>query len=537
MASLRDRYQLGPRIGGGGMAEVFEAALVGAEGFTRPVAVKRMLPALSADARFGGLFVNEARLAALLHHPNIASVLDFDRDDDGRYFLVMELIRGVDLRRLTATGRVPLEVALHVAVEILRGLAHAHELDDGGQVLGVLHRDVSPHNVMLSWDGAVKLVDFGIARAAASNEEWRRTTGLRGKVAYMSPEQARGEALDHRSDQFAAGIITHELLTGRRVFEGATDPEILARLMTQPIPRPRVVAPDVPPAADAVVMRMLERDRDSRYSTTAEALDAILACPAVSARGGLALRAVLRERFVAEAPQRRGDSGPLPREEHGATTPVPAPVPAPPVALPLVTLSSHRPTAAPVWPAEAPPWLRVRAPLLIATAVAVVAAVTALVVRGTDSDRLVASDQAQSPSRTDTSPGPIPSQNPLLESIPGGHPFPDPTANPNAPPDPTTNPPPIPGPISNQSPTSTAKPISTRAQSTAPRRRGRLVVRVDPWAEVTVDGRARGTTALVLSLDEGDHTVVLTNAELGRRERVPVKILPDHEVAIDRRWR
>src|SRR5262249_29706355 len=144
----RQRYQLGGRIGGGGMAEVFEATLVGAEGFLRPVAVKRIQPSFSSDATFGQMFVNEARIASLLHHPTIAAVLDFDRDEEGRYFLVMELIRGVDLRRLMDTGPPPIPIAVHIAAEMLRGLAYAHELEHEGRRLGIVHRDISPHNVM-----------------------------------------------------------------------------------------------------------------------------------------------------------------------------------------------------------------------------------------------------------------------------------------------------------------------------------------------------------------------------------------------------
>src|SRR5512135_3034453 len=137
------------------MAEVYEATALGAEGFARPVAIKRMLPALSLDPAFGQMFVNEARIASLLHHENIVSVLDFDRDAENRYFLVMELVQGVDLRRLASSGPLPWGVI-------------AHLLEAGGRALRIVHRDVSPHNVMISWDGAVKVVDFGIAKALAA---------------------------------------------------------------------------------------------------------------------------------------------------------------------------------------------------------------------------------------------------------------------------------------------------------------------------------------------------------------------------------
>src|SRR5262249_14332448 len=152
-------------IGGGGMAEVFEATAHGAEGFARPVAIKRMLPALSLDPAFGQMFVNEARIASLLHHENIVSVLDFDRAPANRLFIVMELVRGVDLRKLAASGPLPWSVIVFILAEVLNGLGYAHELESGGRPLRIVHRDVSPHNVMVSWDGAIKVVDFGIAKA------------------------------------------------------------------------------------------------------------------------------------------------------------------------------------------------------------------------------------------------------------------------------------------------------------------------------------------------------------------------------------
>ena len=305
------RYQLSGRIGGGGMAEVFEATLVGAEGFARPVAVKRIQPSLSSDATFGQMFVNEARIASLLHHPNIAAVLDFDRDEDGRYFLVMELIRGVDLRQLMDTGLVPPRIAVHIAAEILRGLDYAHELEHAGRRLGIVHRDISPHNVMVSWDGAIKVVDFGIAKAMAETGV-SRGGAVKGKVAYMSPEQANAFELDGRTDVFAVGVVLHEMLVGDRLFRGSTEPEILARLLTQPIPHPAELAPHTPLDLDVVVMRMLERDRDARYPTAHAAREALLGTSAISPRAGLELEEVLVARFPAQTRRRRGEAASAP---------------------------------------------------------------------------------------------------------------------------------------------------------------------------------------------------------------------------------
>jgi len=298
-----ERYQLVARIGGGGMAEVFEAALVGAEGFVRPVALKRIQPSFSSDPKFGRMFVNEARIASLLHHANIAAVIDFDRDEEGRYFLVMELIRGVDLRRLMDTDVIPTGIAVYIAAEMLRGLDHAHELEQNGRRLGIVHRDISPHNVMISWDGAIKLVDFGIAKAVAATGASRAGT-IKGKIAYMSPEQARAHEVDGRTDVFAVGVVLHEMLTCERLFRGETDAETLARVLAQPIPRPSELSPGTPADLDVAVMGMLTRDRDARFPSAHAALEALLATSATSLRAGLELEQLLAARFPGEAPRR-----------------------------------------------------------------------------------------------------------------------------------------------------------------------------------------------------------------------------------------
>ena len=181
------------------MAEVYLARTVGAEGFTRDVALKRVIAGYSANADFAQMFVAEASLSSRLRHPNIVAVWDFDRDDDGAFFLVMELVEGRDLDALMSTGRLPLPVILYVIGEVLRGLGYAHNLPFGVDgVRGMVHRDVSPHNVLLSWEGEVKVSDFGIAKAREASEA-TASVFIKGKPAYMSPEQANGERLDGRS--------------------------------------------------------------------------------------------------------------------------------------------------------------------------------------------------------------------------------------------------------------------------------------------------------------------------------------------------
>jgi serine/threonine-protein kinase len=298
------KYKLGDRLGGGGMAEVFRATLVGAEGFARPMAIKRVLPGYSSDQMFADMLKTEARIASLLTHPNIVSVFDFDRDDEDRLFLVMELVEGKNLAELIATGRPPLSIAAFVTAEVLRALAFAHALEHQGRPMFIVHRDVSPHNVLVAWSGAVKLSDFGIAKAAATTQV-TKTGVVKGKSAYLSPEQAMCKDLDGRSDLFAAGIMLHEMLTGARLFgvkSGAQDAVIVHRVLTMPIVSPRAENPEVSEALAAVCLKLLERDRDVRFQTADQALEALLACPEMSKRGELEVAELLLARFPDQAP-------------------------------------------------------------------------------------------------------------------------------------------------------------------------------------------------------------------------------------------
>lgn len=283
------------------MAEVYRAMLRGAEGFERAVAIKRVLPGLSSDASFGEMFVREARLASQLNHPNIATVHDFDRDDDGCLFIVMELVDGKDLRSLSRSGELPIPIVTHVVAELLRALDYAHSLEHEGQPMRLVHRDVTPHNVLISWQGAVKLTDFGIARAFAESP-LTNTGVVKGKAAYLSPEQARADGeIDGRSDLFAVGVILHELLSGDRLFgvsKGAPDMVVVRRVLKMDIPPLENVSPEL----QAVANRLLERDRDKRYPYAKAALEELLGCPEISARAPLDLAALMVSRFPQDAP-------------------------------------------------------------------------------------------------------------------------------------------------------------------------------------------------------------------------------------------
>jgi serine/threonine protein kinase len=339
---LNGKYVLERRLGGGGMAEVFLARTVGAEGFERKVAVKRVLDELSRDPRFAGLFIAEAQLGARLGHPNLVSVLDFDRDADGRLFLVMELVDGVDLRGLLGTGRLPFSLVIYLATEILRGLDYAHALPvNADGVRGIVHRDISPHNVLLSWEGAVKVADFGIAKAHAATYA-SGSVLLSGKPAYMSPEQINGRPLDGRSDLFAVGVMMFEMLCAVHPFAGASVQEMLGHVLYGDIPRVRDLRPDVPEDLSSVVASLLARDLGQRMPSAEAALAALVACASCPKAGPEELSGALSQRFTGRAPIR-------PRNITHGSQPDPRRVARPPPALrvPPAGTSTSGPGATP----------------------------------------------------------------------------------------------------------------------------------------------------------------------------------------------
>jgi len=331
MSGLAGKYRLDARLGGGGMAEVFLGSTVGAEGFSRRVAIKRVLPGFSDNPQFAKMFTDEARISSRLTHPNIVSVVDFDRDPDGRLFLVMELVEGRDLDTLVQTGPLPYPVVIFIISEVLRGLGHAHDLpvvpdsavmssETIRTMRGIVHRDVSPHNVLLSWEGEVKVSDFGIAKARSASSA-TASEFIKGKPAYMSPEQANGQALDGRSDLFAVGVMLWEMLVGRRLFIGEDTRATLAAVLFGQIPRPRTVRPEVPKDLERVVMRLLERDLPVRYATAEDAIADLMACDDAPRGGREEVIAVLAERFPDEAPVRQS----IARARAADTLPSPPP--------------------------------------------------------------------------------------------------------------------------------------------------------------------------------------------------------------------
>jgi serine/threonine protein kinase len=282
-------YVLEEQLAKGGMAEVWRARRVGVAGFARKVCVKQILPAHADDRAFLEMFIDEANTGAQLRHGNIVGIDDFGQID-GRYFIAMEFVAGIDLARLLrhlarAHERLPIDVAVFVAREVLAALDYAHrKMSDRGTPLGIVHRDVSPHNVLLSSTGEVKLTDFGIAKAAS---RLHQTVGLvvKGKLAYMAPEQARLENVDGRADLFALGVIFYEMLTGERPFARPNDSEMLHAVVRgerQPV---QAMRSDLPASVARVVEKLLATKREDRYASGGEAIADLAEYPASAGAG------------------------------------------------------------------------------------------------------------------------------------------------------------------------------------------------------------------------------------------------------------
>jgi serine/threonine protein kinase len=264
------KYRLDTRLGGGGMAEVFIASQHGAEGFSRRVAIKRVLPGFSDNPAFAQMFVEEARISSRLVHPNIVSVLDFDRDLERRLFLVMELVEGKDLDTLVQTGTLPIPVVIYAIAEVLRGLGHAHDLPVGTDIRGVVHRDVSPHNVLLGINGVAKLSDFGLARARDRAASLTAPGTVKGKLSYLAPEVAFGKPNTVQSDLFGVGNILYETLVNERLFDGKSDVEIFKKIRACAIPPIHDRRGDVPTALGVVLETALAADPGQRYASASE---------------------------------------------------------------------------------------------------------------------------------------------------------------------------------------------------------------------------------------------------------------------------
>lgn len=326
------RYELYERIGSGGTASVYLGRMRGPYGFSKVVAIKRLHAALVEDKEFVSMQVDEARLAGHIRHPNVASMLDLV-EHAGEVFVVLEYVHGEALSRLLREsadlGRpVPVAVSASIAAGALRGLHAAHEaVGEDGAPLRIVHRDVSPQNILVGVDGLARVLDFGTAKAA-----WRRQETLndqiKGKLGYMPPEQLHGEGVDRRADVFASGVVLWEMLCGERLFDADSEPAVIVKVLQAPIPAPSARRPEIPPALDAVVLRALARERDGRFATAlamAQALDAAVE-PASAAEVGQWVRSLAAKRLLEREQALQSLSG------EGEVAPAPPASPAAPAA-------------------------------------------------------------------------------------------------------------------------------------------------------------------------------------------------------------
>ncbi|MBL8917587.1 MAG: serine/threonine protein kinase [Myxococcaceae bacterium] len=275
------QYTLSRVVASGGMAEVWEARLDGPVGFAKRVALKRLMPSMAEEPQFLNLFLDEARLMAALTHPHICQVIELGQHE-GTWWVAMEFLAGHTayqlMRETVKRGwRLPLELAVLIGRDTAEALAYAHaKQDESGQSLGIIHRDVSPQNIMVTYEGVVKLVDFGIAKAATRTVH-TETGQLRGKMAYMPPEQARGETVDSRADQFSLGATLFELATHTRLYGNLKEMDLFREVATnaEALPRARSRLPELPEALDDILARMLEREPDKRFPTMTAVRDAL----------------------------------------------------------------------------------------------------------------------------------------------------------------------------------------------------------------------------------------------------------------------
>lgn len=271
------RYELLMPVARGGMASVWAARLKGTRGFQKLVAIKTMLPGLVDDPSFERMFLDEASLASQVRHPHVIEIMDLGEQDRILY-LVMEWVSGealsIIMKYAATRGGIPLPIAVHIATQTCRGLHAAHELrEENGVLVGLVHRDVSPQNVLVTYDGVVKVVDFGVAKATARLDTQTEAGQLKGKIAYMSPEQLRGEKIDRRTDVFAMGILLYMMTTGKHPFRGEDQAQTIARISSdEPAILPSVLVPGYPAGLEACVMQALAKDAAKRYPSANDML-------------------------------------------------------------------------------------------------------------------------------------------------------------------------------------------------------------------------------------------------------------------------
>ncbi len=461
------KYRLLRLLASGGMGEVFFARHEGPAGFAKPAVVKRILPHLAAERTFVQMFLNEARLAALLQHTNVVQIFELG-EVAGTYFIAMEYVHGRTLRavhrKLRDSGRPfpPAQLA-RIVSQALAGLHYAHTLkNEAGEPLQIIHRDMSPDNIIVGFDGSVKVLDFGIAKAVSAASITDAGT-VKGKSPYMSPEHLRNEALDGRSDLWAVGVLLFEMLADERPFSSPSLMVLVDRVLTQPTPDLRQLAPQVPDALGSIVYRALEKDRERRY---ANAEDFASALEHFAATNGARLtnadtRDFMRSVYDAEADQN--------------------PALLTPTALDEVSPSSAVTDSATLMdrPGRARRW-----PLVLAGASAV--CLFAAGVGAVLADPVLPEALAQAP---DAGPAAIAVAPPPTEKAPGREVVAEPA--------------PLPAIVE-----ATPRPHPVEGH-------GKLDLRVLPWAEVFEGKRKLGVTPMgLVDLSAGAHALILRNADL-----------------------
>ncbi len=278
---MRDRYTITERLDHGGMAEVFRGVAESMEGFKKSVAIKRILPNLTKNQKFVSMFLDEARLSLFLQHANIVQVFDISKTPDNAYFLVMEFVDGCNLKALIErqkqkNKRLEVAHAIYIMIECCKALQYAHALEnpETNEPLGIVHRDISPPNILLSKNGEVKLVDFGLAKANTQIEATDQGV-VKGKFSYLSPEAASANPVDHRADIFAVGIILWELFTGKRLFYGDTDYQTVELVRQAKIPSLSALNPEIEGELEGIIRKALARNPDDRYQDASDLSEAL----------------------------------------------------------------------------------------------------------------------------------------------------------------------------------------------------------------------------------------------------------------------
>ncbi len=507
------RYTLHSRLAVGGMAEVWLARQTGPAGFQKDLVVKKILPHLATDPAFVEMFLNEARYAALLNHPNLVQIFELG-EDTGNYFLVMEHVHGHSLRALLRRAQedntqIPLGVVARILADACEGLHHAHEAKDPrGQPMGLIHRDVSPDNLLVSYSGATKVVDFGIARAANAISSTRPGT-FKGKLSYMSPEQFMSKPIDRRADIYALGIVLYELVTGSVPFRHQNDAELIHSVLYDPKNPMGSLRANVPPELEQIVARAMARELTQRYpdarslghdlavfaqhekithNNVAVYLEALL--PAAENKLPKAPVAPTVDLVDPHATRALGDDNPE------ATKPLRSPRATP--SAPGLSISQQT--------LLRPPFFR--RPLTYALALALAVAATVL------SWALPSSSQSPGLQTTDAAGSTSPRPDSGLGNLP--------TVFLGAPDAGTQPPEEEDAGVAPVSPRDAGNPTKTKPMVP---KTGTLVIRVHPWAEVLIDKRPVGLTPISpRTLSTGRHSVTLVNSQLKVSRNFPVEI-------------